>query len=83
MNLNEQFELIRQSPTVSQSDRINALKASGRKIVGLQVGDPDFNTHPSVIVALQAMQRINPLWPRHRNRGIAKGRCCKTCVMKV
>jgi aspartate/methionine/tyrosine aminotransferase len=57
MNLNEQFELIRQSPTVSQSDRINALKASGRDIVGLQVGDPDFNTHPSVIeVALKAMQ---------------------------
>ena len=57
MNLNEQFELIRQSPTVSQSDRINALKASGQNIVGLQVGDPDFNTHPSVIeVALKAMQ---------------------------
>jgi aspartate/methionine/tyrosine aminotransferase len=57
MNLNEQFELIRQSPTVSQSDRINALKANGRSIVGLQVGDPDFNTHPSVIeIALKAMQ---------------------------
>src|SRR5215510_6005970 len=57
MNLNEQFELIRQSPTVSQSDRINALKAGGQNIVGLQVGDPDFNTHPSVIeVALKAMQ---------------------------
>ena len=57
MNLNEQFELIRQSPTVSQSDRINALKASGQNIVGLQVGDPDFNTHPSIIeVALKAMQ---------------------------
>lgn len=57
MNLNEQFEFIRQSPTVSQSDRINALRASGQNIVGLQVGDPDFNTHPSVIdVALQAMQ---------------------------
>ena len=57
MNLNEQFELIRQSPTVSLSDRINALKASGQNIVGLQVGDPDFNTHPSIIeVALKAMQ---------------------------
>src|SRR5215475_10967887 len=57
MNLNEQFELIRQSPTVSLSDHINALKASGRDIVGLQVGDPDFNSPPEVIdVALKAMQ---------------------------
>ena len=57
MNLNQQFELVRQSPTVSLSDRINALKASGRQLVGLQVGDPDFNTHPSIIeVALKAMQ---------------------------
>jgi len=57
MNLNQQFDLIRQSPTVSLSDRINALKADGRNIVGLQVGDPDFDTHPSVIeVALKAMQ---------------------------
>ncbi|HAV78993.1 MAG TPA: pyridoxal phosphate-dependent aminotransferase [Anaerolineae bacterium] len=57
MNLNQQFELVRQSPTVSLSDRINALKASGRQLIGLQVGDPDFNTHPSIInVALKAMQ---------------------------
>ena len=57
MNLNEQFELIRQSPTVSLSDHINALKASGRNIVGLQVGDPDFNSPLEVIdVALKAMQ---------------------------
>ena len=57
MNLNQQFELIRQSPTVSLSDRITALKASGQSIVGLQVGDPDFNSPPEVIdVALKAMQ---------------------------
>lgn len=57
MNLNQQFELVSQSPTVSLSDRINALKASGRDIIGLQVGDPDFNTHPSIVdVALKAMQ---------------------------
>lgn len=57
MNLNQQFELVRQSPTVSLSDRINALKASGRQLVGLQVGDPDFNSPPEVIeVALKAMQ---------------------------
>ena len=57
MNLNQQFELVRQSPTVLLSDRINALKASGRQLVGLQVGDPDFNSPPEVIdVALKAMQ---------------------------
>ncbi|HEY5731197.1 MAG TPA: pyridoxal phosphate-dependent aminotransferase [Anaerolineales bacterium] len=57
MNLNQQFELVRQSPTVSLSDKINALKASGRQLVGLQVGDPDFNTHPSIVdVAFKAMQ---------------------------
>ena len=32
MNLNQQFEFVRQSPTVSLSDRINALKASGREL---------------------------------------------------
>ena len=57
MNLNQQFKLVRQSPTVSLSDKINALKASGRQLVGLQVGDPDFNSPPEVIdVALKAMQ---------------------------
>jgi aspartate/methionine/tyrosine aminotransferase len=55
--LNTQFESLRQSPTVAMADRILALKASGRKIIGLQVGDPDFPTPPAVIeVAFQAMQ---------------------------
>lgn len=57
MNLNQQFDLVRQSATVSLSDRINALKASGRALIGLQVGDPDFGTHPAIIeTALRAMQ---------------------------
>jgi len=57
MHLNQQFELIRQSPTVAMSDRINALKASGHQLIGLQVGDPDFATPPAVLdVALKAMQ---------------------------
>jgi aspartate/methionine/tyrosine aminotransferase len=56
-SLNVQFESLRQSPTVAMSDRILALKASGRKIIGLQVGDPDFATPPAVMdVALRAMQ---------------------------
>jgi aspartate/methionine/tyrosine aminotransferase len=57
MSLNQQLDLVRQSATVSLSDRINALKASGRTIIGLQVGDPDFGTHPAIIeTALRAMQ---------------------------
>jgi aspartate/methionine/tyrosine aminotransferase len=39
------------------ADRILALKASGHKIVGLQVGDPDFGTHPAIAeAAFKAMQ---------------------------
>ena len=56
-NLNTQFDLIRQSATVAMADRILALKASGHKIVGLQVGDPDFGTHPAIAeTAFKAMQ---------------------------
>ena len=55
--LNEQLDLIRQSATVALSDHINALKAGGRKIIGLQVGDPDFTTPPAVIdAAIKAMR---------------------------
>lgn len=56
-SLNTQFNALRQSPTVAMADRILALKASGRKIIGLQVGDPDFPTpQPVVEVAFKAMQ---------------------------
>ncbi len=56
-SLNIQFNALRQSPTVAMADRILALKASGRKLIGLQVGDPDFATPPAVLeVAFKAMQ---------------------------
>ncbi|HSL28071.1 MAG TPA: pyridoxal phosphate-dependent aminotransferase [Anaerolineales bacterium] len=56
-SLNVQFESFRQSPTVAMADRITALKAGGREIIGLQVGDPDFPTPSAVMdVAFQAMQ---------------------------
>lgn len=56
-SLNAQFDALRQSPTVAMYDRVSALKASGRKIIGLQVGDPDFATPQAVRgVAVQAMQ---------------------------
>ncbi|MGA7194366.1 MAG: pyridoxal phosphate-dependent aminotransferase [Anaerolineales bacterium] len=54
--LNQQFDLIRQSATVAMTDRILELKASGRKIIALQVGDPDFATpQPILDAALQAL----------------------------
>lgn len=56
-NLNVQFDLIRQSATVAMADRILALKASGHKVIGLQVGDPDFATPPAVLdAAMKAME---------------------------
>jgi aspartate/methionine/tyrosine aminotransferase len=55
--LNGQFDLIRQSATVAMGDRILALKASGKNIVALQTGDPDFGTPPAIMdVAFKAMQ---------------------------
>ncbi len=55
--LNHQFDLIRQSATVAITDRILELKANGRKIIPLQVGDPDFATpQPILDAALQAME---------------------------
>lgn len=57
LNLNTQFDLIRQSATVAMADRILALKASGKNIIGLQVGDPDFGTPPAIMdAALNAMR---------------------------
>jgi hypothetical protein len=53
MDLNRQFELIRQSPTVAMGDRVNALKAEGHKIIGLQTGDPDFSTPAAVFEIAQ------------------------------
>ncbi len=47
-SLNTQFEQLRQSPTVALTDRIAALRAGGRAILPLQVGDPDFGTPPAV-----------------------------------
>lgn len=55
--LNLQFDLIRQSPTVAMGDRIMALQSSGKNIVALQMGDPDFGTPPAIVdVAFKAMQ---------------------------
>ncbi len=55
--LNRQFDLIRQSPTVAMNDRIVAFKAAGNRVIPLQVGDPDFATpQPILDVAFTAMR---------------------------
>ncbi len=55
--LNQQFELIPQSPTVAMADRVAVLKAQGKPIIGLQTGDPDFSTPASITeVGVKAMQ---------------------------
>lgn len=56
-SLNTQFDLIRQSATIAIADRVISLRAQGRKIIGLQTGDPDFATPAEVVeVALRGMQ---------------------------
>ncbi len=67
--LNVQFEAIRQSATVAMGDHILALKASGRKIVGLQVGDPDFAT-PAAIMDVARKAMSNGLTHYTSSRGI-------------
>ena len=48
-SLNENLEKILQSPTVAMADKVNLLKSQGKKIIGLQTGDPDFKTHPAIV----------------------------------
>jgi len=56
MKLNRQFKQIHQSSTVAISDRVLILKASGRDIIPLHVGDPDFSTPPGILdAAINAM----------------------------
>lgn len=57
MDLNQQFEQIRQSATVAMNDRILAYKAAGNRVIQLQVGDPDFATPQAVLnVAFDALR---------------------------
>ena len=57
MKLNRQFEQILQSPTVMVSDHVLAMKAAGKEIISMHVGDPDFDTPPAVLeVAMEALR---------------------------
>jgi len=57
MKLNKVFEHLRQSSTVEIADQIQVLKASGRTILPLHLGDPDFKTPAAVTeVGIKALQ---------------------------
>ena len=79
MNLNTVFEHIQQSSTVKIADQILALKANGRIIIPLHVGDPDFETPAEIIeIAVKAIKdgltHYGPSrgYPELRNAAAAK-----------
>ena len=54
--MNESIIRLPSPATVTIADRVRAMKASGRQIIALQTGDPDFCTPSSIIdVACKAM----------------------------
>ena len=58
MKLNKQLDQIHQSSTVAMADRVLELKAGGRKIIPLHVGDPDFETPRAIVdAAIDALTR--------------------------
>jgi len=53
-SLSQALERIEASPTTAMTDRASALRAEGRDIISLSVGEPDFDTPPHVIAAAKA-----------------------------
>lgn len=49
MKLSERVEGITPSGSIKISEKITQLRANGKKIIGLNVGEPDFSSHPSVL----------------------------------
>ncbi|MBC7809990.1 MAG: aminotransferase class I/II-fold pyridoxal phosphate-dependent enzyme, partial [Burkholderiales bacterium] len=57
LSLNERVTALTESFSISFADRVRKLKASGQTIIGLQTGDPDFDTPAPIIdAATRAMQ---------------------------
>src|SRR5690606_20753139 len=53
-HLSTALRRIAASPTTAMTDRATALRESGRDIISLSVGEPDFATPPHVIEAAKA-----------------------------
>ncbi|MEP7222856.1 MAG: pyridoxal phosphate-dependent aminotransferase [Novosphingobium sp.] len=54
MNTSATLDRIHPSQTTAMTDRATALRAAGRDIVSLSVGEPDFATPPHVVAAAKA-----------------------------
>jgi aspartate aminotransferase len=52
--LAERLSRIKPSPTLAATDRARALKASGKDIIGLSAGEPDFDTPANIRAAAKA-----------------------------
>jgi len=53
IHTNQQLSALQESPTISLADRVRQLQAAGQKVIGLQTGDPDFNTPQPIMDAAQ------------------------------
>jgi len=53
-SLSQALQRIEASPTTAMTDRASALRAEGRDIISLSVGEPDFDTPPHVIASAKA-----------------------------
>ena len=54
MGINQSLRNIPESFTVAFSDKVRRLKASGKPIIGLQTGDPNFDTPSPIVQAMNA-----------------------------
>lgn len=54
---NERVTAVTESFTIAFADRVRKLKAGGIDIIGLQTGDPDFDTPPEIVEAAAKAMR--------------------------
>jgi aspartate aminotransferase len=55
--LSETLKRIKPSPTIAVTDKARALKAAGRDVIGLGVGEPDFDTPDNIkLAAIKAIE---------------------------
>lgn len=67
--MNNQLAQLSESFTIKLADRVRQLKADGIPVIGLQTGDPDFNTPQAIIDA--AYQAMNAGYTHYSNsRGL-------------
>lgn len=57
VKISERMKKISESPTLATSAKVNVMKAKGLDIINLSVGEPDFDTHSSILnAASEAIQ---------------------------